>query len=414
MGRGARARTAPAPVRATQFRVVLLAGVALLLAAGCTEKGVLAPSDNAGTGTMFGPIDPQLAAAGKPIFRYDDFGDSVFWTDTLHMNQVVEGLTPVQALSLGLKVDAAAIPPGVLSAVLANPAALSDPATTRALLSLNAVVGVQATVSGNHVTTFGITCALCHSTVDNSVAPGIGHRLDGWPNRDLQVGTILAASPAVPAGAFKDYLLSWKPGYYDARVNVDGLMTGPVLIPPAFGLHDVALETYTGDGVVSYWNDYVAVTQMHGQGNFQDARLGLHVTTRGPDLVQPKLPALREYQLSLAAAPGVGAEPAAAARGQTVFDGPGHCSSCHIPPTFTDAPRLHALSEIPTDSAWALRSATRRWRTTPLAGVSRRAPFFHDGSAPTLGAVVDRYDAFFHLGLSAQQKSDLVAYLETL
>lgn len=390
--------------------------LALLVTAACDaqQQGPLTPRLNLGSGTMGAPVNAQLAAQGKQIFRYDDFGDTTFWTGTLHLNEVVQTLTPVQALSLGLKVDVDAIPPAVLSAVLSNPALLSDAATTRALLGLNAVVGVKAQVTGDRVTSLGITCALCHSTVDNSVTAGIGHRRDGWPNRDLNVGGIVAASPAIAEGAFRSYLLSWPRGYYDARVNIDGLMTGPVLIPPAYGLHGVALETYTGEGPVSYWNAYVAVTQMHGQGNFSDPRLGLHFTAKGPDLVQPKLAALREYQLSLAAPAGLGADASAAARGQEVFSGAGRCSSCHVPPTYTDAPLLHAPSELPVDGAWAARSATKMYRTTPLAGVSRHAPYFHDGSAPTLGAVVDRYDAFFHLGLSTQQRSDLVAYLATL
>ena len=401
-------------------RTVLSALVlaALAGAAGCERAdqaaGAVVPELNRGSGTMLGPVNPVLAARGKQIFRFDDFGDSIFWTHTLRLNEVVQTLTPVQALGLGLKVDVDAIPPAVLSAVLANPAALQDPATTRALLSLNAVVGVQATVSGDKVTTIVVTCALCHSTVDNSVTAGIGHRLDGWPNRDLLVGGIIAASPGLPDGAFKTYALSWPRGFYDARVNLDGNMSGPVVIPPAYGLHGVALETYTGDGPVSYWNDYVAVTQMHGQGNFSDPRIGVRVTNQGPDLVQPKLTPLREYQLSLAAPAGTSVDREAAERGRVVFNGQGRCAGCHIPPTFTDAPRLHALSEIPTSSAWALRSATKMWRTSPLGGVSHHPPFFHDGSAPTLAAVVDRYDTFFHLGLTVGQKSDLVEYLKSL
>jgi mono/diheme cytochrome c family protein len=165
---------------------------------------------------------------------------------------------------------------------------------------------------------------------------------------------------------------------------------------------------------VSYWNAYVAVTQMHGQGNFFDPRLNLRFVTSGPDLVSPKLAALREYQLSLASPSGTGADEAAAARGRVVFEGAGRCSSCHTGPNFTDAPRLHAPSEVPVEGGWAARSATGMYRTTPLAGVSRHPPYFHDGSAPTLAAVVGRYDSFFHLGLTSQQKTDLVAYLETL
>ncbi len=404
-------------------RLVLLAPLLMAGLLACdapdptTSPAAATSRFNMGSGTMRTPLNPQLVARGKRIFRYDDFGDSRFWTGTLHLNDVVETLTPLQALGLGLKVDVDAVPPAVLDAVLTNPALLSDPATTRALLSLNAVVGVTATVEGDHVTSLGITCALCHSTVDDAVTGGIGHRLDGWPNRELQVGAIVGASPAIPAsGSFGQYLATWGPGFYDARVNLDGRTDGPVVIPPAYGLRDVALETYTGEGPVSYWNAYVAVTQMHGQGAFSDARLGIHVHPDGPDLVQPKLAALREYQLSLAApAPQSGEyDAAAAARGRTLFDGAAGCAGCHVPPTYTDAPRLHAPSEVPVEPSWAERSATGEYRTTPLRGLLRHAPYFHDGSAATLADVVARYDAFFDLGLSAAQRSDLVEFLKTL
>ncbi len=393
-------------------------GLAVVLF-GCDNRDPVAAGVryDMGSGTMRAPLSPELVRRGKRIFRYDDFGDAGFWTDTLRLNEVVEQLKPVDALALGLKVDVDAVPAQVLAAVLSNPALLNDPATTRALLSLDAVVGVRATVQGDHVTSIGITCALCHSTVDDEVAPGIGHRLDGWPNRDLRVGAIVGASPAIPAASpFGQYLATWGPGFYDARVNLDGRMDGPVLIPPAYGLHDVALETYTGEGPVSYWNAYVAVTQMHGRGTFSDPRLGIHVSAAGPDLVQPKLAALREYQLSLDA-PTAGAgefDAAAAARGRVVFSGPGGCAGCHVPPTYTDAPRLHAPAEVPVEPTWAERGSTGLYRTTPLRGLLRHPPYFHDGSAATLAAVVGRYDAFFGLGLSAQQKSDLVEFLKTL
>src|SRR5207237_10849519 len=146
----------------------------------------------------------------------------------------------------------------------------------------------------------GITCALCHSTVDNSVTTGIGRRLDGWPNRDLNVGAIVALSPALPA-AVKAVFNSWGPGKYDAEFNRDGV-NSPVVIPPAFGLRGVALETYTGEGPVSYWNNYVAVTQMPGHGSFSDPVLGIHLRQR-PDRVRPVLPILRASQLSLTTPP---------------------------------------------------------------------------------------------------------------
>lgn len=390
-------------------------GVLALVAAvvGCQDDGrVTAPGGgprfNQGSGTMRAPLNPELVARGKEIFRHDDFGDPAFWTGALHLNEVVNTLTPVQALGLGLKVDLDALPPGLLGSV-----DLNSPATTRALLSLDAVVGVRARVEGDRITSLGITCALCHSTVDDAAVPGVGHRLDGWPNRDLNVGGIVAASPAIAAGAFRDYLLSWGRGRYDARVNLDGRMDGPTEIPPAYGLADVALETYTGEGPVSYWNAYVAVTQMHGQGTFSDPRLGIHVTPDGPNLVQPKLPALREYQLSLAAPAGDAAS-AASERGRALFEGRAGCAECHVPPTFTDAPRLHAPAELPVEATWADRSATKLYRTTPLRGLIHHAPYFHDGSAATLADVVARYDAFKGLGLSVAERSDLVAYLRTL
>ncbi|HEX6064399.1 MAG TPA: hypothetical protein VFZ04_09285 [Longimicrobiales bacterium] len=352
--------------------------------------------------------------AGRDIFRFDDFGDWRFWTDTLRLNEVVEQLTPADALGLGLKVDAEAIPPATLQAVLANPAALADPATTRALLSLNAVVGVVATVAGDQITRIGITCALCHSTVDNSVTAGIGARLDGWPNRDLKVGSIIAATPGLP-DAVRPVYASWPAGFYDARFNFDGI-NDPVTIPAAYGLHGVGLETYTGDGPISYWNAYVAVTQMHGHGSFSDPRLGISIVVPpGEDEVTSKLPALRQYQHSLdAPSPPPGSfNAAAAARGAVLFRGVAQCASCHTGPRFTNG-NLHAPAETGMDPLHAQRSATKQYRATPLRGAWQRPPYFHDGSAATLAAVVDHYNTVLALGLSAAQKTDLVEYLKSL
>jgi hypothetical protein len=234
-------------------------------------------------------LDVQAVQQGQQIFRYDDFGDWRFWTDALRLHEVVETLTPNQALGLGLKVDAAAIPDAVLQAVLANPELLDDPATTRALLSLNAVVGVTAIVDGDRVTRVGITCALCHSTVDDMT--GIGNRVDGAPNGDLAVGEIISLAPGLPAELQPIYA-QWPRGFYDARFNFDGI-SDPAVIPPAYGLHGVDLETYTGEGPLSYWNAYVAVTQMHGHGSFKDDRLGIDIRVPPQeDLVKSKLPAL--------------------------------------------------------------------------------------------------------------------------
>lgn len=233
---------------------------------------------------------------GQQIFRFDTFGDEQLWTDTLRMHEVIQSsVSPVTALGVGLKVDATALPTNFLAT-----RDLNSPATTVELIKLNAVVGVVGTVRGTQLKSVGITCALCHSTVDNSVAPGIGNRLDGWPNRDLNPGAIIALSPALTS-AQKAVYNSWGPGRFDPRFNVDGI-NGPVLILPAFGLKGVGFETYTGDRPISYWNNYVAVLEMGGHGSFSDPRLGISITQE-PDLVTPKLPELLRYQLSLSAPP---------------------------------------------------------------------------------------------------------------
>ena len=367
------------------------------------------------------PLDPQLVAQGRDIFRFDTFGDEVYWTDTLRMHEVISAnVSPATALQVGLKVDADALPAELRSAIAAGQVDLNSPATTVALLKLNAVLGVKGTVETvggqDRLTRVGITCALCHSTVDNSFAPGIGKRQDGHPNRSLNVGAIVALSPAVPA-ALKAILNGWGPGRYDPRINQDGQNT-PILLPPAFGLRRVAKETFTAEGDVSYWNAYVAVTQMHGQGNFSEARLGINVT-RTPDLVTSKLPALKEYQFSLEApAPPPGSfDVAAANRGQQLFNGSARCSSCHNPDTeFTDinAGITHAPSETGMNAAYAQRTSVKRYRTTPLKGLWQHPPYFHDGSAATVEAVVEHYNTALALGLTAQQKTDLAQYLKSL
>jgi mono/diheme cytochrome c family protein len=267
----------------------------------------------------------------------------------------------------------------------------------------------------------GITCAICHSTVDNSVAPGVGNRLDGWPNRDLNPGAIIALSPALTS-AQKAVYNSWGPGRFDPRFNVDGI-NGPVLIPPAFGLKGVGFETYTGDGPISYWNNYVAVVEMGGHGSFSDPRLGISITQE-PDLVTSKLPELLRYQLSLSTPPPPAGsfDQTAARRGQALFMSKARCASCHIPPTFTDVlagpdpnvPLLHDPTEVGADPLYAQRSATKKYRTTPLRALWQHPPYFHDGSAPTLDAVVNRYNTLFGLGLTAKQRADLVEYLKSL
>ncbi len=397
--------------------------IAIPIAAGVLVAAVFAACNHSITTAIGQPetLDPLLVAQGRQIFRDSTFQDERFWTDTARMHEVVQGaVSPQLALQVGLKVDVDALPQGVKDALAAGQVDLTSPATTVTLLKLGAVVGLRGTVTQtaagrDTLSRLGITCALCHSTVDNSFAPGIGHRIDGEGNHDLNVGAIVALSPAIPA-ATKAILNSWGPGKYDARTNIDGLNT-PALIPPAYGLNGVAREIYTGDGAVSYWNAYVAVTQMHGQGSFRDDQLGIAVV-KTPDVVTPLLPALRQYQLSLAVPrPAAGTlDAAAVARGQDVFQGAGRCASCHEGALLTDVNRgiLHAPAEIGQDAAFANRSVTKRYRTTPLRGLAHHAPYFHDGSAATLADVVAHYDGLFSLRLSAQQKSDLAEYLKSL
>ncbi len=353
---------------------------------------------------------PELLADGQRIFRFDTFGDEQFWTDTLHLNEVVEkSVDPTTALKVGLKVDADVLPPGILETV-----DLKSPATTVALLKMNAIVGVQATVDANNrITKLGITCALCHSTVDNSVMPGIGRRKDGWPNRDLNVGAIVALSPALSADQ-KAVYGSWGPGKYDPRYNIDGKNT-PLVLPPAYGLSQVKNETYTAEGPLSYWNAYVAVTQMHGQGDFSDARLGIAIK-QSPDQVTPKLAALRAYQHSLPTPPPpTGSfDAAAAGRGRAHFER--SCSTCHVGVSGTDnnSGTLHAPAETGVDGAYAARTASKAYRTTPLRALWQHPPYFHDGSAATLADVVAHYNRVRNLGLNSAQQLDLVEYLTSI
>jgi len=396
---------------------LLTSGLGLLAAASC--KNSIKPD-------LTRP-DPALAAQGKDIFRFDTFGDETFWTDTAKLHLVIQSsVDPTTALSVGLKVDTDSLPPAVVQGIQSGAISLTSPATTVALLKLNAVVGVKgqvSTVGGRDtLTRVGITCALCHSTVDNSFAPGIGKRLDGWPNRTLNVGAIIALSPAVTA-AQKAVYNSWGPGKYDPRFNFDG-KNGPQVIPPAYGLLGVSKITATGDGdEIAYWNRYVSVTQMHGRGTFSEPRTGVSVNNTPPDLVTSKLAALQAYQLSIAAPPPPSGsfDVAAAARGKVVFEGAGKCSSCHTGTLLTDANvKLHSPSEVVSEPepsgvpSYASRSATKMYRTAPLHGLWQHPPYFHNGTAPTLEVVVDVYNTKKSLGLTPQQKADLVQYLKSL
>ena len=410
------------------------------------------------------PMDPLLASVaqrlerGREIFRSDTFGDEAFWGDTLKLHQAIAGdahggvgpgVSPTAALGLGLKVDAEALPAALVADIQAGNVDLEDPATTLALLQLDAVVGVSGIFDDQQqLVSMGIQCALCHSTVDDSFAPGMGKRLDGWPNRDLNVGGIVSASPDLSAvttllGVDQATLLAvlggWGPGKFDAEVFLDGKAvrpdgkTGATLIPAAFGGSGVNLGTYTGWGSTTYWNAFVANLEMHGQGTFHDARLedsvrfpiaaandfGAITTAPADDKVTSKLADLHFYQLALEVpAPPPGSFDAAmAAEGQVLFDGKAKCATCHVPPLFTEPGwNLHTPAEIGIDDFQAERSPEQGYRTTPLRGLFTRAKggFYHDGRFAALGDVVDHYDAHFATALSAAEKAKLVEYLKSL
>jgi mono/diheme cytochrome c family protein len=368
---------------------------------------------------------------GQAIFRYDTFGDEQLWTDVLRMHDVIATVPPETALAVGLKVDVEALPREVIAALRAGQVDLTNPAVTIELLRLNAVVGVQGKVNDvGQLTSVGITCALCHSSVDNSFTTGIGKRLDGWANTDLNVGAIVALSPALDA-ATKAEFNAWGPGKYDPRhhafdgTNLLSLNSPslPIVLPPIYGLKGVGFETFSADGPISYWNSYVGVGQMGGHGSFSDSRIGLFIT-QTPDRVTPKLPALLDYQLSLRTPepPEGSFNKDAARRGKRLFRNEAGCATCHQSPNFTDVlsgptrtvPFLHDPAEVGTDPAYAARTGTGQYRTTPLRGLWQHAPYFHDGSAPNLLAVVNHYNQLFSLNLTAAQKADLVEFLKSL
>src|SRR6516162_1729098 len=395
-----------------------------------------------------------MVEQGRKIFRYDTFGSEAFWGDALELHKAIAGaskggvgpgVSPKTALSVGLKVDADALAPALKKQLKAGKVNLEDPATTIALLKLNAVVGVTGfSDSDGSVKSMGIQCAFCHSTVDDSFAPGIGRRLDGWAARDLNVGVIVSLAPnlkpftdllGVDVETVKKVLTSWGPGRFDAELDKDGKGFRPdgkqagTLIPPAFGLAGVNLHTWTGFGSVPYWNAYVAGTEMHGAATFFDGRLsdkdqypvsaksGAGNTRNAPDRTTARLAALHFYQLSIPApkAPAGSYDKAAFERGKEVFNGSGKCATCHVPPLYTEPGfNMHEPSEIGIDSFQADRSPTHMYRTAPLAGLwtHQKGGFFHDGRFATLLDVVDHYNEHFKLNLSDANKKDLVEYLK--
>ena len=401
----------------------------------------------------------ELFSRGLQIFRFDTFGDERFWSDTLKLHHAIAGVRsggvgagigPATALAVGLKVDADMVPPQILAGIRSGAVDLNDPANTQALIAAKAVVGVMPTGGGSgEALRVGFTCALCHSTVDDSVAPGIGSRLDGWPNRDLNVGAIVSLAPDLSAVAqllqvdqemVRTVMRSWGPGKFDALLFLDGKAfrpdgkTAATLLPPAYGLAGVNLHTYTGFGGVPYWNAFVGNLEMHGAGVFFDPRLNdpnkypvaaragfgnVRPPAGGDDGITSRLAALHYYQLSIPAPtpPSGSYSERAAEQGQALFHGRARCASCHVPPLFTEPGwAMHTGAEIGIDDFQANRSPDNRYRTTPLKGAWSRAKggYYHDGRFPTLLAVVQHYNRVFDLRLSDTEMQDLVEYLKSL
>ncbi len=418
----------------------------------------------------------RLISDGRSTFRFDTFGDEAFWGGALKLQQAIEGaanggvgpgIGPKQALALGLKVDVDALPSNLVQKLRNGQINLDDPAVTLSLLKLNAVLGVTGffNADGKTLKSFGIQCALCHSTVNDSLAPGIGRRLDGWANRDLNVGAIVAAAPDLSAvtkllkitnplttdANVRTVLNSWGPGKFDAELFLDGKTTNPVtggsaatLMPNAFGLAGFNQHTWTGGwGTITYWNAFVANLEMHGTGTFFDPRLddaaqfpiaaafgfGHLQTDPDEDRITKKLPALQFYQLALPAPkpqPGLDFDQTAAHRGDELFSGKATCNNCHVKPLWTEPGwNVHKPDDIKIESFQADRSPDKSYKTMNLAGIfvrerglfmnsANRGRFYHDGRFKTLLDVVNSYDTRFNLGLTGPEKNDLVEYLKSL
>lgn len=450
----------------TKWITVFISGFLLVLAAGAALSQVSAQTGTpeASSSTFDNIISDnarQMMEDGRKTFRYDTFGDETFWGDQLQLHQAIAGeknggigpgLSPKAALGLGLKVDMDALPADLVGQIKANKVDLDDPATTLALLKLNAVVGVTGFFDKDqkYLASVGIQCSLCHATVDDAFAPGIGHRLDAWPNRDLNVGAIIALSPnlkpvtdllGVNETTVKKVLASWGPGKFDAELFLDGKGLRPdgksaaTLNPAAFGLAGVNSHTWTGDwGTVTYWNAFVANLEMHGQGTFFDPRLDnsaqypiaakakLGHKHDPTDMITAKLGALQFYQLAIPVPkpPPGSFNVEAAKRGEALFDSKAQCSSCHVPPLFTEPGwNLHTPAEIGIDEFQADRGPDKRYRTTPLHALwdmqkIHKGGFYHDGRFATLADVVDHYNKFLKLGLKPNEVDDLIEYLKSL
>lgn len=450
--------------------VALVLGAALVRSAATaratpTPHRIASPSNMAPFDVTIAQNMQQMMDDGRQTFRFDTFGDEAFWSDGLGLDRAIAGaknggvgagVSATTALQLGLKVDMDALPADLVAQVKGGKVDMNDPATTLSLIKLNAVLGVVGTFDGSgRMTKVGLTCAVCHSTVDDAFAPGIGHRLDGWGNRDLNPGAIIAATPnvsllakelKVDVATAKKVLNSWGPGRFDAELDKDGKAFRPdgkqagTIIPNAFGLAGVNNHTWTGGwGDITYWNAYVANTELHGKGNFYDPRLsdtkkypvsartGAWKMRHSPDMITAKLGALQVYQLAIPApAPPSGSfDASAASRGEKLFAGKANCASCHVPPLFTEPGwNTHKASEIGIDDFQSKRSPDNSYRTAPLKGLwtyikanghgAAGPGFYHDGRFADLEAVVQHYDAHFKLRLTAQESRDLVEYLKSL
>jgi hypothetical protein len=430
--------------RPQAFTFVIAVVIAAFVLSGRNEAS-LAPAP---------PDIPLIADAralileGRQTFRHDTFGDEAFWGAQLQLHEAIAGaanggvgpgLSPNQALGLGLKVDWQALSPQTRQAINHDQVDLDDPAVTIELLRQNSVVGVTGFFTGTELTSIGIQCALCHSVVDDSIAPGIGRRLDGWANRTLDVGKIVALAPnlspfttllGISDAAVRTVLNGWGPGKFDAELILDG-QNFPTLIPPAFGLAGVNLHTWTGWGSVTHWNGFVANLEMHGVGTFYDPRLndparfpiaaanGFGDVRNTPDRITPKLAGLHLFQLALVAPkpPAGSFDPIAAQAGKEVFEEVANCDRCHVPPLFTEPGwNMHTAAEIGIDATQANRSPDQRYRTSPLKGLwtHQTGGFYHDGRFATLLDVVNHYEAPLGIALTPLQKNNLVEYLKSL
>ena len=443
--------------------IIVLVGISITMLSSF-ERSRAQRSDDQGRAQKPAGFDRQISEnaqqmmeQGKQIFRHDTFGDEAYWTDKLKLHHAIQGsklggvgpgVSPRAALAVGLKVDMDALPADLVEKIKKAEVNLDDPATTLALIKLDSVLGVEGTFNNDgSLKAVGLSCAVCHSTVDDAFAPGIGHRLDGWPNQDLNVGAIVSLAPdlsvltnllQVDESTVKKVLASWGPGKFDAELNLDGKAFRPdgkaaaTLIPPAFGMAGVNLHTWGGGwGTVTYWNAFVGNLELQGQGTFFDARLndqkkypvaaraGFANKRSRTDMVTAKLAALQFYQLAIPppTPPEGSFDRAAAARGEIVFKGKANCAQCHVPPLFTEPGwNTHKASEIGIDDFQANRAPDNSYRTTPLRGIfaHMKRGFYHDGRFATLLDVVNHYNGFKKLGLTEQEKKDLVEYLKSL